>query len=80
MWYVYILLCDKKTFYVGISNDLENRLKEHRDKKSFFTKKFSELEIIYQEKYENKTEAAKREKQLKGWGRIKKQKLIDGLL
>jgi len=80
MWYLYILLCDKKTFYVGISNDLENRLKQHRDKQSFFTKKFSELEIIYQEKYENKTEAVKREKQLKGWSRVKKQRLIDGLL
>jgi len=80
MCHVYILLCDKKTFYVGITNDLNSRLDEHRNKKSFFTKKFSELEIVYEEKCENKNEAAKMEKQLKGWGRIKKQKLINGLL
>ncbi len=80
MWYLYILLCDKKTFYVGITNDIESRLKEHRNKKSFFTKKFSELEIIYKEEFVNKTKAAQREKQLKGWSRSKKQKLIDNSL
>ena len=79
MWYLYILLCDKKTFYVGTTNHLENRLKDHKNKKSFFTKKFSDLEIIYREKYNSKTEAVKREKQLKGWSRIKKQNLINGL-
>lgn len=79
-WFVYLLLCDKKTFYVGISSDLKERLLEHRSRKSFYTKKFSEIAIVYCEKYPNKYEAARREQQLKGWSRAKKQMLIDGKL
>jgi len=45
-----------------------------------FTKKFSELKLVYCERYQTKFNAAKREKQLKGWGRAKKQKLIKGEL
>jgi putative endonuclease len=80
MWYLYLLLCDKKTFYVGISNDLAKRLNEHRNKESFYTRKFSFIEVVYCEKYSTANEAAKREKQIKGWNRAKKQMLIDGKL
>lgn len=66
MWFVYILLCDKKTFYVGITNNLKKRLFEHKNKKSFFTKKFSDFELAHCEKYNKKYEAARREKQIKG--------------
>jgi len=78
--YVYMLLCDQKTFYVGITNDLKKRIEERRNKESFFTKKFSKLKLVYCEKYQSKNEAAKRERQLKGWNKAKKQKLIDGKL
>ena len=77
MWYVYILLCDKKTFYVGITSNLQNRLAEHKNKKSFFTKRFSDIKPVYYEKHKNKFEAVKREKQFKGWSHIKKQMLVD---
>lgn len=80
MWYVYLLFCDQKTFYVGMTDDLQNRLLKHRDKKSFFTKKFSDLQLVYCENYPTKYEAAKREKQIKGWSRAKKQLLINGKL
>jgi putative endonuclease len=79
-WFVYLLLCDQKTFYVGMTNDLENRLIEHKTKQSFFTKKFSEIELTYCEQYKFEHEAATREKQLKGWSRAKKQMLIYGKL
>ena len=75
-----MLLCDQKTFYIGITNDLINRLKTHKNKESFFTRKFSDIELVYCEKYKTKKEVAKREKQLKGWSRAKKQMLIDGKL
>lgn len=80
MWYVYILLCDEKTFYVGISDDLKNRFLQHKNKQSTFTKQFSRFTLVYSERYENKYEAAKRERQLKGWSFAKKQMLIDGRL
>ncbi|MBI2617558.1 GIY-YIG nuclease family protein [Candidatus Gottesmanbacteria bacterium] len=80
MWFVYILLCDEKTFYIGITNDLVKRIAQHKNKNSFFTKKFSQIKIVYCEKYAQESEAAKREKQLKGWNRAKKQMLVDGRL
>ena len=77
-WYLYILLCDKETFYTGITKNLKKRIKEHKNKKSTYTKQFSEIKLVYCEKKKNKKEAAKREKQIKGWSRIKKKKLIKG--
>jgi putative endonuclease len=79
-WYTYVLLCDQKTFYVGITNNIPGRLLLHKNKESFFTKKFSDFKLVYCEKYKNKYEAAEREKQIKGWSRAKKQMLIDGKL
>ena len=77
MWHTYILLCDKKTFYVGITNNLDERLMEHKNKESFFTKKFSDVELVYKEQFSDKFEAAKREKQIKGWSHKKKEMLIN---
>lgn len=76
MWTVYLLLCDQKIIYTGITNDLELRLKQHRNKSSSFTKQFSDLKLIYSENFDTKFEAAKREKEIKGWTRTKKLALI----
>jgi len=75
-----MLLCDQKTFYVGITNNPKERLTEHIKGKSFFTKKFSNIQLVYCEQYIGKQKAAMREKQIKGWSRAKKQMLIDGRL
>lgn len=80
MWFVYLLLCDEKTFYLGITNDLIKRFKQHNNKESFFTKKFSQIRLVYCERYNTEQEAVKREKQLKGWSRAKKQMFIEGRL
>lgn len=80
MWFVYMLLCDQKTFYVGITPDIVNRIRQHRNKNSFFTKKFSDLKLVYCEKYDSEHKAVLREKQLKGWSKTKKQMLIKGKL
>ena len=80
MWYVYILLCDNELFYVGLTNDLEQRAKSHKNGESFFTKKFSDVKLVYHEEYPSKSVAAKREKQIKGWNHEKKSKLIRGEL
>ncbi len=80
MWYVYILFCDQETFYTGITNNVQNRLFLHKNKDSFFTKKFSDLDLVYCEKYETKQKAASREQQIKGWRKAKKKMLIAGKL
>ncbi len=78
MWFVYMLLCDQKTFYVGITDQLSQRFSQHKNKQNISTKKFSDFKLVYAERYENKYEAAKREKQFKGWSHAKKQMLVDG--
>ncbi|MFZ2206107.1 MAG: GIY-YIG nuclease family protein [Microgenomates group bacterium] len=77
MWFVYLLLCNQKTFYVGITNDLGKRFTQHKNKESIHTKQFSDIQIAYCEEYKTKYEAAARERQLKGWSHAKKQMLID---
>ena len=79
-WYVYMLLCDQKTFYIGITTNLPERFRQHKHKNSFFTKKFSKIKLVYCESYLSEKEAIAREKQLKGWSHAKKQMLVDGKL
>jgi len=42
-WYVYMLLCDQKTFYVGITANPKNRIARHRNKENISTKEFSDV-------------------------------------
>lgn len=76
MWTVYLLLCDQKIIYTGLTNNFKRRIEEHKSKTSRFTKQFSDLKLLYSETYETKLEAAKREKEIKGWSRKKKLALI----
>jgi len=75
---VYILLCDEKTFYIGSTDNIERRLAEHQAKKSFYTKQFSRLGLVYQEAHNSRRKAENREKQIKGWSVAKKRALIVG--
>lgn len=79
-WYVYLLLCDGKDFSVGITNDLNQRISQHRIKLSKATKEYLTVRLAYCENYPTSHHAAIREKQLKGWSHAKKQMLIDGKL
>lgn len=78
MWKLYVLFCDKKTFYVGITDNIERRLRQHKNKESFYTKKFSRTDLIYTEVFDKRIQAEKREKQIKGWSVAKKKALIAG--
>ena len=75
MYYTYILLCidskrNRKEFYIGSTGDLRTRLMKHKTKNVDTTKSFDKIELIYYEACRNKTDARKRELQLKtGFGR-----------
>ena len=75
-WFVYVLLCDQKTFYVGMTEDVRKRLIEHQRGYSPYTKKFSDIQLVYQEQCRNHVEAEQRELQLKKWSVAKKKALI----
>lgn len=66
MYTVYVLKSKiARKSYVGITDDLERRVKEHNNGKSFYTKRFTPWEVIHTEKCETRQEARKREKYLK---------------
>jgi len=77
-WFVYILLCDQKTYYVGLTSNLSRRLTSHNAKYNLATKEFSEINLVYFEKHASRYRSEKREKQIKGWSVAKKKALITG--
>ena len=80
-YYVYILTNQNKTvLYIGVTNNLETRLHQHQnlnDVENHFTAKYKCFHLIYYEHFQEVEEAIKREKQLKGWTRKKKETLIN---
>ncbi len=77
--YVYILKCSDDSFYTGVTNNLERRLKEHKlgINKGSYTFDKRPLKLVYYEICSNAEQAIQLEKRIKGWTRRKKQALID---
>lgn len=77
-YFVYILASGENgTLYVGVTNNMLRRLKEHKEGISeSFTKKYSVNQLVYFESYEEIELALRREKQLKKWNRAWKIQLI----
>ncbi|HMB99429.1 MAG TPA: GIY-YIG nuclease family protein [Flavobacteriaceae bacterium] len=78
-YYVYILTNKKNgTLYIGMTNDLERRMFEHKHKIiEGFTKKYGLDRLIYFEQFQYVNDAIKREKQLKNWNRQWKIDMIE---
>ncbi|MCC8984641.1 GIY-YIG nuclease family protein [Bradyrhizobium acaciae] len=78
-YYVYILASRRHgTLYIGVSNDLRNRLTLHRSGRgSKFVKKYGVTRLVYVEVYASPQEAIAREKALKEWRRDWKIRLIE---
>lgn len=71
MWYVYLIRSTKDGyFYVGMTNDLKQRLKLHNFGKVYATRLRAPFELVYYEAHHSKNDAAAREQFLKtGWGK-----------
>ncbi|HTQ25359.1 MAG TPA: GIY-YIG nuclease family protein [Candidatus Binataceae bacterium] len=79
-YYVYVMPGISRTLYVGVTNDLERRVAEHVEGLTRgFTAKYHVKRLVYFEAFEEIKAAIAREKQLKGWRRAKKIKLIESL-
>jgi len=81
MFYVYILRTSSNTLYIGQTNNLEKRLKEHQGKSSKsakYARYFDSMELVYSEEYLTRKEAMQREAELKKWPKIKKEVLVKG--
>ena len=79
MYYVYILTnWNNKVLYTGVTNNLERRLYEHKNKLiDGFTKKYNVDKLVYFDYTTDVKSAIAREKQIKGWTREKKNILIE---
>lgn len=79
-YFVYLLTnFDKTVVYTGVTNDLAIRIEQHKKgENSFaFTKKYKCFYLVHFERYKYINDAIEREKQIKGWSRIKKNILIE---
>lgn len=78
MWTVYILLCRDNSLYTGISNDVGKRFLEHQSGKGGrYTRSHKPVRVVYQEKLASKSDALKREFEIKSWSRQKKIKMLN---
>ncbi len=77
-YYVYILASKSRRLYVGVTNNLERRLFEHKSKlMDGFTKQYNIDRLVHFEETVDVLSAISREKQIKGWARSKKVALIE---
>ena len=79
-YFVYILRTSSNTLYIGQTNNLEKRLKEHQNKSSKsakYIRYFNTFKLVYSEEYPTRKEAMQRETQLKKWPKAKKEALTN---
>jgi putative endonuclease len=79
-YFVYILTNRTRTLYIGVTNDLVRRVYEHRSGDiPGFTSKYKIHRLVYFEEFLDIRQAIAREKEIKGWLRSRKIKLIESV-
>lgn len=77
MYFVYLIQCEDGSIYTGITTDLERRFKEHEGKiGGHYTRAHKVEKILHTEKYPTRSEALKREAEIKKLRREEKLKLV----
>ncbi len=77
-YYVYIMASKSRVLYVGMTNDLQRRVEQHKQKLvEGFTQKYNITRLVYYETTNDVHAAIAREKQIKGWRRSKKTDLVE---
>lgn len=78
MHYVYIVKCADGTYYTGYTNDLKRRIKQHNaGEGAKYTKGRRPVELVHSEQFETKSEAMKREYEIKQFKRRRKTEIIN---
>lgn len=77
-YWVYIMASRSRVLYTGVTNDLARRVSEHKQSLiSGFTQRYRITRLVSFEEYTDIRDAIAREKQIKGWVRSRKIKLIE---
>lgn len=73
MWFVYVILCEDGSFYCGATNNLKKRFLDHQSGKGgHYTRSHKPVKLIYSEQFKTKSEALKKEFEIKSWSREQK--------
>ena len=78
-WLIYILECRDDSLYCGITNNLEKRLKQHKEEiigGAKYTRSHWPCKLVYEEKSASRSQALKREAIIKKMSKVEKQTLI----
>ena len=76
---MYILQCADGSYYVGSTKNLERRIREHNQGLGAkYTARRRPVKLVYSAEFDSIAEAYRREKQVQGWGRAKREALIRG--
>ncbi|MDP8921418.1 MAG: GIY-YIG nuclease family protein [Chloroflexota bacterium] len=79
-YYVYILSSRSGRLYMGVTNDLERRVRQHKRRElPGFTSRYFIDRLVYYEETSDVHDAIAREKELKGWVRARKCALIEAM-
>ena len=79
-YYVYIMASRSRVLYIGVTNDLARRVSEHKHSLiPGFTQKYRVTRLVYVEQFGDIRDAIAREKQIKGWVRARKLRLIEAV-
>ena len=79
-WYVYILECEDGTLYTGVATDVERRFEEHESGMGAkYTRAHKAKKLLYVEKHATRSEAGKREVEIKSWPRGQKLHFLENI-
>ena len=77
IWHTYILRCADGSLYVGITTDLEARILKHNaGKGGAYTRSHKPVALAWREQADSESAARKREAEIKGWTKNKKEALV----
>ena len=78
-WYVYMLRCSDNSLYTGVTTDVQRRVKEHNSNNKTaakYTRVRQPVTLVYHEKAANRSDASKREYQIKQLTKSQKERLV----
>ncbi len=79
-WFLYIVECADASYYTGITTDIDRRIDEHNTGKGAkYTQGRGPVSVVYTEKFEDRSQASKREFEIKTLTKEQKKKLIQSL-
>jgi putative endonuclease len=79
-YYVYILLCKDGSYYTGYAKYLRHRIEAHKKGQGArYTRIHKAEKIVYVEEFDSRSDAMKREREIKSFSHSQKERLVSGI-